>query len=58
MTMLCLHFCELYCDNFIQFLFSEVERAVAALNGRFFGGRMLTAEKYDQEMFNSNDLSG
>ncbi|XP_025095071.1 poly(U)-binding-splicing factor half pint-like isoform X1 [Pomacea canaliculata] len=44
---------------FVEFTsHDEVERAVAALNGRFFGGRMLTAEKYDQEMFNSNDLSG
>ena len=37
---------------------SEVEKAIASLNGRFFGGRVLTAEKYDPEMFNANDLSG
>ena len=37
---------------------SEVEKAIAALNGRFFGGRVLTAEKYDPEMFHANDLSG
>ncbi|XP_076461353.1 poly(U)-binding-splicing factor PUF60-like [Babylonia areolata] len=36
----------------------EVDKAVSSLNGRFFGGRVLTAEKYDQEMFNANDLSG
>lgn len=36
----------------------ELEKAVSALNGRFFGGRVLTAEKYDQEMYNANDLSG
>ncbi|KAL8613295.1 hypothetical protein ACOMHN_052535 [Nucella lapillus] len=36
----------------------EVEKAIASLHGRFFGGRLLTAEKYDPEMFNANDLSG
>ncbi|KAL8564371.1 hypothetical protein ACOMHN_057393 [Nucella lapillus] len=36
----------------------ELEKAIAALNGRFFGGRVLTAEKYDQDMFKANDLSG
>lgn len=36
----------------------ELEKAVSSLNGRFFGGRVLTAERYDQEMFNANDLSG
>ncbi|XP_069140356.1 poly(U)-binding-splicing factor PUF60-like isoform X2 [Argopecten irradians] len=37
---------------------SEVEKACQALNGRFFGGRIVTAEKYDPDMFNANDLSG
>ena len=41
-----------------SFFVSEVEKGVNALNGRFFGGRVLTAEKYDQEMYNANDLSG
>lgn len=38
--------------------FSEVEKACAALNGRYFAGRIVTAEKYDEDMFNANDLSG
>ena len=50
------------CSCFFFFPFflcvSEVEKAIAALNGRFFGGRVLTAEKYDPEMFHANDLSG
>lgn len=36
----------------------EVEKACAALNGRYFAGRIVTAEKYDEDMFNANDLSG
>lgn len=38
--------------------FVEVEKACAALNGRYFAGRIVTAEKYDEDMFNANDLSG
>ena len=41
-----------------DFLFSEVEKACASLNGRYFGGRIVQAEKYDQDLFASNDLSG
>ncbi|BFY98530.1 hypothetical protein BsWGS_01569 [Bradybaena similaris] len=36
----------------------EVEKACSSLNARFFGGRVVTAEKYDQDMYDSNDLSG
>uniref|UniRef100_A0A0B7A6C9 RRM domain-containing protein n=2 Tax=Arion vulgaris TaxID=1028688 RepID=A0A0B7A6C9_9EUPU len=36
----------------------EVEKACSSLNARFFGGRVVTAEKYDQEMYDTNDLSG
>ncbi|KAL5022515.1 hypothetical protein ScPMuIL_001670 [Solemya velum] len=36
----------------------EVERGIASLNNRFFGGRIVRAEKYDQDMFDANDLSG
>jgi len=35
-----------------------MEKACQALNGRFFGGRIVTAEKYDQDLFDSHDLSG
>ncbi|CAG5126959.1 unnamed protein product [Candidula unifasciata] len=36
----------------------EVEKACSSLNARFFGGRVVTAEKYDQDMYDANDLSG
>jgi len=36
---------------------NEAENAIKALNGRWFGGRMITAEVYDQEKFETNDLS-
>lgn len=36
----------------------EVELAISSLNGRYFGGRVVRAEKYDQDMFDANDLSG
>ena len=36
----------------------EMEAAVAALNGRFFGGRHVLAQAYDQALFDANDLSG
>lgn len=48
----------IYIYSYNPVFISEVEKAVSALNGRFFGGRLLTAEKYDQEMFIANDLSG
>ncbi len=31
--------------------------AVQALNGRFFDGRTVVAERYDQHLFDANDLS-
>lgn len=36
----------------------EVEKGCNSLNSRFFGGRVVTAEKYDQDMYDANDLSG
>ncbi|XP_014788711.1 poly(U)-binding-splicing factor PUF60-B isoform X2 [Octopus bimaculoides] len=36
----------------------EVELAISSLNGRYFGGRIVKAETYDQDMFDANDLSG
>jgi len=36
----------------------EVDAAVAALNGRYFGGRIVRAAHYDPDMFAANDLSG
>ncbi|GAB6031543.1 hypothetical protein CHUAL_009311 [Chamberlinius hualienensis] len=44
---------------FVEFAHSiECERARDALNGRYFGGRLVKAELYDQNMFDTNDLSG
>ncbi|KAK7024415.1 Poly(U)-binding-splicing factor puf60 [Halocaridina rubra] len=37
---------------------SESLKAQEALNGRYFGGRLVKAELYDQNMYNHNDLSG
>ncbi|XP_041658953.1 poly(U)-binding-splicing factor PUF60a isoform X1 [Cheilinus undulatus] len=36
---------------------AEMNRAIAALNQRWFGGRKVSAEVYDQERFESSDLS-
>ena len=36
----------------------EVARARDSLNGRFFGGRTVRAEVYDQTLYEDNDLSG
>lgn len=37
---------------------SEAERARDSLNGRFFGGRLVKAELYDQALFDHSDFSG
>ncbi len=36
---------------------AESEAAVKSLDGRWFGGKMIRAELYDQEKFEANDLS-
>ncbi|XP_070505788.1 poly(U)-binding-splicing factor half pint isoform X1 [Chironomus tepperi] len=44
---------------FVEFsLSSEADKASSALNGRFFGGRLVKAESYDQALFNHSDFSG
>lgn len=44
---------------FVEFsLASETEKAREALNGRYFGGRLVKAELYDQQLFDHGDLSG
>jgi len=40
------------------FDFLEAERARDALNGRFFGGRLVKAELYDQALFDHSEFSG
>ncbi|MDK3206351.1 hypothetical protein QMQ04_31100, partial [Escherichia coli] len=42
--------------EFIQML--EAEKARDALNGRFFGGRLVKAELYDQALFDHSEFSG
>lgn len=41
---------------FVKFL--EAEKACASLNGRYFGGRMVKAESYDQALFDHSDFTG
>lgn len=36
---------------------AEMNRAIQALNRRWFGGRKVAAEEYDQERFENGDLS-
>ncbi|XP_017260122.1 poly(U)-binding-splicing factor PUF60a isoform X2 [Kryptolebias marmoratus] len=36
---------------------AEMDRAIQALNNRWFGGRKVVAEVYDQERFDTSDLS-
>jgi poly(U)-binding-splicing factor PUF60 len=44
---------------FVEFTAGKsVESAVAALNGRFFGGRKVVAEIYDQILYLEKDYSG
>lgn len=44
---------------FVEFsLASETEKAKEALHGRYFGGRLVRAELYDQALFDHGDLSG
>ncbi|KAK2161073.1 hypothetical protein NP493_1607g00063 [Ridgeia piscesae] len=37
---------------------SEMEAAIASLNGRYFGGRIVKAQPYEPDLYESNDLSG
>ena len=39
------------------FFAAEAEAAIAGLHGRWFGGKMITAEMYDQAKFEANELS-
>ncbi|CAG0882732.1 unnamed protein product [Cyprideis torosa] len=44
---------------FVEFsVMSEAEAARDSLNGRYFAGRVVRAELYDQALFDHNDLSG
>lgn len=37
---------------------AEMNNAISSLNGRYFGGRVVQAQKYDQDMYDAKDLSG
>ena len=37
---------------------AETEKAANALNGRWFGGRVIKAEAYDELKFGAGELSG
>ncbi|VEL15827.1 unnamed protein product [Protopolystoma xenopodis] len=44
---------------FVVFSESEsVDRAVSSLHGRYFAGRQVSAESYDLDKFDANDLTG
>ncbi|XKL59838.1 hypothetical protein PGB90_000854 [Kerria lacca] len=44
---------------FVEFsCMSEAEKARDALSGRFFAGRVVKAELYEQQLFDQNDFSG
>ncbi|XP_011882393.1 PREDICTED: poly(U)-binding-splicing factor half pint isoform X3 [Vollenhovia emeryi] len=44
---------------FVEFAeMNEAERARDSLNGRYFGGRLVKGELYDQALFDNNDFSG
>lgn len=50
---------EIVVKIFVEFsLACETETARDALNGRYFGGRLVKAELYDQALFDHGDLSG
>ncbi|XP_023688610.1 poly(U)-binding-splicing factor PUF60-B isoform X2 [Paramormyrops kingsleyae] len=49
---------EIIVKIFVEFsMASEMNKAIQALNNRWFAGRKVVAEVYDQERFNNSDLS-
>lgn len=42
----------------VFYVIIEAEMAKDALNGRYFGGRMVKAALYDQTLFDHSDFSG
>lgn len=46
-----------YCVNNFDDFVAEAESARDALNGRYFGGRMVKAQLYDQALFDHSDFS-
>jgi len=50
---------EIHVKIFVEFVLADqVKKAKNALDGRFFGGRTVTAFVYDQELYDQQDFSG
>ncbi|XP_058808115.1 poly(U)-binding-splicing factor half pint isoform X2 [Phymastichus coffea] len=50
---------EIIVKIFVEFSqMSEAERARDSLNGRYFGGRLVKGDLYDQALYDNNDYSG
>ncbi len=50
---------EIIVKIFVEFTSSRsIEKAVESLNGRFFAGRVVRAEIYDQAAYDARDYSG
>ena len=50
---------EIQVKIFVEFSkHEEVKQAKASLDGRFFGGRTVSAIVYDQELYDQQDFSG
>jgi len=50
---------EVHVKIFVEFVMpDQVKKAKNALDGRFFGGRTVTAFVYDQELYDQQDFSG
>lgn len=50
---------EIIVKIFVEFKTNEAaKKAKESLNGRFFGGRRVVADIYDQDLYDHNDLSG
>ena len=43
--------------SLLCFPLTEADKAIKALDGRWFGGKMIKAELYDQAKFEANELS-
>merc|ERR1712141_731627 len=50
---------EIIVKIFVEFKEAKAAKAAkSALNGRFFGGRIVSADIYDQDLYDHNDFSG
>jgi poly(U)-binding-splicing factor PUF60 len=50
---------EIIIKIFVEFIQPKcAEKAIESLNGRFFAGRVVKAENYDQAAYHAKDYSG